>query len=335
MDRRQFLKATSTVLFAAVAGCAREKAKPPEAAGNIVSKAPDPIAEPTPEQPFRVALLSDVHVQYASSPLADRVNPKLEKAVADFQREVQPDRWLVNGDIADHGIPAEFDVFKKIMGKVTKPGRLLVNSGNHEFYDFDVTDDVSLDRFYKAFGVTTTYSSHVVAGVHIVMLGDEQWKTAPRKPDWCWITPAQMAWFEQVLTEHKEKFTVVCMHQPLNETVIGSTGENAFGGTNMAKEIYALLEKNPQVKLWFSGHTHRRIDTEGQVVVKNGVTFVGLGSTIYLLSPPTKSGERSKRDEAASQSRLLEIYSDRVVVRARDHTAARWMDDLQITIPRT
>lgn len=334
MDRRQFLTAAGMVLMASVAGCARDQAGLPDVEEAEGPLGPDSTAEPTEERPYRIALLSDVHVQPADSVMARAVNVKLEKAVADLQK-VKPDRWLANGDIADRGLTSEFEAFKKIMSKVTKPGRLLVNTGNHEFYDMQTTDDLSLERFRKAFGLKTPYSNHIIAGLHVVMLAQEQWKTAPYKPDWCWITPEQMTWFETVLDEHKERFTVVCMHQPLNETVTGSVGEGAFGGTNMAEQIYALLERHPQVRLWFSGHTHRRVEADGQVVVKKQTTFVGLGSTFYQISPSTTPGQRFKRDSDASQSRLLEIYPDRVVVRARDHVAGHWLDDLALAIPRT
>ncbi|HWI50722.1 MAG TPA: metallophosphoesterase, partial [Symbiobacteriaceae bacterium] len=216
--------------------------------------------------------------------------------------------------------------------KVAPADRVLATTGNHEFYDMETTDDVSVSRWKKAFGVDQLYTSRVFGGVHFVMLADEQWKLAPYNKDWCWITPEQITWFDRVLADHRDKTTVVCMHQPLNETVTGSQGERAFGGSNMAKEIYEILGKNPQVRLWFSGHTHRKPEVAGQVAVKNGVTFVGLGSTAYMLGP--KPGGGSGRDTEASQSRMLEIYPDRIRVLTRDHVAAGWMDALELTVQR-
>lgn len=321
INRRRFLAAASTMLTAMVTGCAGSFSLQP---------GPRDPAEPGRPRPFRVALLSDVHAQSSDG----QVNGKLRKAVADL-KPLAPDLWVANGDIADHGLPAEFEAFKQIMAGAVSPDRLVVTTGNHEFYDMETTDDVSLSRFREAFGVQTPYSSRVVNGVHFVMLADEQWKTAPYKKDWCWITPEQLRWFEQVLAAHRDKFTCVFMHQPLNETVASSYGENAFGGTNAAAELYALLKQNPQVRLWFSGHTHRALNVENQVVSKEHTTFVALGSTIYLLSPPDQAGARFKRDTGASQSRVMDIYPDKVVIHARDHTGGEWMEELKVIVART
>jgi 3',5'-cyclic-AMP phosphodiesterase len=334
MNRRRFLIGAAQVLAAMAAGCARiwpgkgGGAQPGtgSASAQPASGASQPVA-PTAERPFRAALLSDVHLQ--DEPTV--VSEKLAKAAADLQA-AGADLWVVNGDLADHGMAAEHAEFKRVIGPFAARDRLLVTTGNHEFYDMKTTDDVSIKRFTDAYGQPKPYSNAVHAGVHFVMIADEQWKTAPTNKDWCWVTPEQFAWFKQVLAEHKDKFTCVFMHQPLNDTVAGSVGEKAFGSSNMGAELHAVLAENPQVKLWFSGHTHRRLEAEQQVVRKGNTTFVALGSTIYQLKT-TGSGGRG-RDNDASQSRLLEIYPDKVVVRGRDHTEARWMDELALTIPR-
>lgn len=352
MNRRRFLKTSAAVLAAMAAGCANVPAEVQEqvraaasAAGGVTagdSPAGGPVAghvpatqdgtpSPTADRPVRVALLSDLHLQPEESGLAKTINVKLAKAVEDL-RAFGPDLWIANGDVADHGLASEMEAFKKIISKVTSLDRVMATTGNHEFYDFEVTDEVLLNRWREAFGVEQPYSSRIFGGVQFVMLADEQWQSAPYNKDWCWITPAQLQWFEQTLAAHRDRFTIVFMHQPLNETVVGSIGAKPFGGTNYAKEIYALLEQNPQVKLWFSGHTHRKLEYEGQVVEKNGITFMGLGSTIYLLGR-TADG-RNARDNTANQSRVLEIYPDRVRVRARDHVSGRWLDELERTVKR-
>ncbi|HWI51164.1 MAG TPA: metallophosphoesterase [Symbiobacteriaceae bacterium] len=330
IDRRRFLTASASVLAALVAGCARTT--PRKAIAIPPAPAPHPDAGvPVAERPIRVALMSDIHLQPEESGLAKTINVKFARAVEDL-KGMEPDLWVTNGDIADHGVSEELEAYKRIMSKVAPPDRMLMTTGNHEFYDMETTDDVSIGRWKQAFGVERPYTSRVFAGVHFVLLADEQWKTAPFNQDWCWITSEQLVWFEQVLAEHRDKTTIVFMHQPLNETVTGSQGARAFGGTNMADPLYEILARNPQVKIWFSGHTHRRLDVAGQVVEKNGITFMGLGSTIYLLGP--KPGGGTGRDTEASQSRLLEIYPDKLRVLARDHTGSRWMEELEKRITR-
>ncbi|HEY3367487.1 MAG TPA: metallophosphoesterase [Symbiobacteriaceae bacterium] len=332
LDRRRFLIAAGSILAASAFGCARVlpggaplassgKSGPGPGAGGV-----PPVPEPGAPAPFRVALFSDVHLQPGSGEMQ---NTKLQNAVNDYGA-LKPDLWLTDGDIADHGAGAEHEAFRAIIDRVAKPGHFLVTTGNHEFYDMKTTDDVSVRRFTEAYGLPKPYSSKVIGGVHFVMLADEQWQTAPYQKDWCWITPEQLRWFEQVLTEHRDSFTVVCMHQPLNDTVAASQGPRAFGSSNFGPELHELRRKNPQVKLWFSGHTHRALQAQGQVVQQEQTTFAALGSTAYLL----QTGAGVGRDPDASQSRFMEIYPDKVVIRARDHAARAWMDQLELTVPR-
>ncbi|HWI64302.1 MAG TPA: metallophosphoesterase, partial [Symbiobacteriaceae bacterium] len=272
MNRRQFIAGAGLVLAAAT-GCGRMRMKLP-ASGE------SPQREDEGPRPFRVALLSDPHTVESDSMLAVAVNGKLSRAVADY-KPIRPDLWVVNGDIADTGKSAQLDAFKKIMAGVTPLEQLLVNTGNHDFYDKEASDAEELRRFREAFGLSAPYSSRVAGGIHIVMLADEQYKTAPGAREWAWLTAEQLRWFEQVLAEHRDKFTIVCLHQPLQDTVVWSYGGNDFAGCGQLKELRAITKKNPQVKLWFSGHTHMGAEVAGNAARRDGITYVGLGSTFY------------------------------------------------------
>ena len=310
---------------------------PPAATPTAAPAAPQPAPQPAPPpvKPVTVALLSDTHIQAANSDVAKLVNPKLERALADLQA-LKPDLWLNNGDVTEDGILAQYGAFKDLISKAIPVDQLLVTTGNHDFYDFAIDDAASLRRFREVFGLPQHYTSKVVDGVHLVLLADEMRKGAPKTglPDWAWITPEQLRWFEQVLADHRDRFTAVFLHQPLQNTVAGTTGTSPFGGTGQAQELRDILGRNPQVKLWFSGHTHRRVDLENQVSKQGHTTFVALGSTAYLLGAPPGGGSGGGKDYTASQSRVMEIYPDRVVIRARDHVAKQWLDNLTVTVAR-
>jgi 3',5'-cyclic AMP phosphodiesterase CpdA len=331
-SRRQFLITAGTVLLAAT-GCARLKL--PVGASPVVP-APD-----AGDRPFRVALLSDPHTQEAGSLSAVAVNGKLARAVADY-KALKPDIWLCNGDIADTGTAAQHDAFKKVLSTVTRPEQMLVTTGNHEFYDKEASDGEELRRFTDAFGLQKPYSHRVAGGIHFVMLADEMYKQAPKNGDWAWLTPEQLRWFEQVLAENRDKFTVVCLHQPLQDTIVWSFGNNNFAGCGQISEIRAIVKKNPQVKLWLSGHTHMGAEIPGNIATKDGVAYVGLGSTFYQFTPSEApedqggwpGGSGFRKDLSASESRFLEVWPDRVVVKARDHARQAWIDSQALTILR-
>lgn len=335
LNRRQFLISAATVL-AVASGCARPG---PGSAPSPGEPKPD-TREEGPKPLLTVALLSDPHTVAQDAPYAGGINGKLADAVADY-KPMKPDLWLVNGDITDRGKPAEYAEFKRLMTKGSKETQWLVNTGNHDFYDPDASDEEELRRFMDAFGLKTPYSNRVVGDLHIVMLATEQWKTAPGPKEWAWLTPRQLEWFGQVLTEHSDKWTMVCLHQPLQESVFWSHGSsNTFAGCGQAAELRALLRQNPQVKLWLSGHTHMGAEIEGNVVQQQGVTFMGLGSTFYQFVPSQAPEDLAsfggfKKDLSSNQSRWLEFWPDKVVIRARDHAQKAWMDQYQVELKRT
>lgn len=305
--RRQFIVGAATALAAA--------------AGSRLLLPGQGEASTQTGQPLRVALLSDTHVQSLTSPLAIPVNGKLMRAVADL-RQFRPDLWLCNGDVTDHGYVGEYEAFRAIMGKAAGPGQLLVTTGNHEFYDRKATDQESLQRFRDAVPGAAPYRSRLAGPVHLVLLATERWKTAPYCPDWAWLSDEQLAWFDRVLTAHREKPTLVFLHQPLAGTVLGTEEE---GNVAQEQQLRSILHRHPQVRLWFSGHTHFPLDQPGQIVTQDRCTFVALGSTFYLIKP-------SGKDAGASQSRLLEVFPDRVSIRVRDHARRSWFDRCEFSV---
>jgi Icc protein len=284
-------------------------------------------------RPIRIAFLSDPHTQaipHATS------TAKLRKAVADY-RALRPDLWVVNGDVTDHGLPAEYETFFQVMQEEAgAKARLLCTTGNHEFYDKGTPDAEEIRRFCSAFRQEKPYSNLKIGGIHLVMLADEMWNDAPKNPDWAWLTAEQVAWFDKVLAENKELFTVVCLHQPLQNTLLWTHGGNNFAGCGQEKELKAILARNPQVKVWFSGHTHQRIDAEAKDVRIGQTRFLALGSTFYqLFYDESKTGWPYRQDLQASQSRLMEIWPDRIDLKVRDHGAGVWLNELALTWPRT
>ena len=342
--RRQFLALGTTVVAGVVLGWGRRAGGPglpgEAQAAQVGAADPLPLPEPgartdaNPERPLVIALLSDTHTQPADGYFARTINAKIGQALVDLQ-QFQPDLWIVDGDVTDHGLPGEYAAFGDLVRRGGIGDRLLVSAGNHEFYAAAASDLECRRRFREAFGLPETYCNHVHGGLHFVMLADEQYKSAPRNPDWAWITPEQLRWFERVLTEHRDRFTIVSLHQPLQETVAGTWADDGFAGSGQAAELRAIWRRNPQIRLWLSGHTHYRLELAGQVDWQRRTLFAALGSTCYQYVTAAGAAPSGRIDRSASQSRVLEVWSDRAVLRARDHEAGRWLDDLAVTIPRT
>lgn len=320
MRRREFLAAAAATATAVLTGCTAAPTTP----------APTPEAGESGPRPVRVLLLSDPHTQEGRHSLTAA---KLRDALDEY-KALKPDLLIVNGDVTDRGYVAEYETFfESVRSSLGAKLPIAITTGNHEFYDKEASDETELARFLAASGQKTPYSALKVAGVHFVLLATEMWKTAPKNPEWSWLTPAQLEWFEQTLAANRDIFTIVLLHQPLQDTVIWSHGGNDFGGSGQVKELKAILAKNPQVKLWLSGHTHQRIEAESNTAQIGETRFLSLGSTAYQIYLDA-NGQAKDRDWEASQSRLLEIWPDRIELKSRDHQAKQWLDQVALTLPK-
>ena len=65
----------------------------------------------------------------------------------------------------------------------------------------------------------------------------------------------QFNWLSQMLDESKDKYVVLTSHHPLENLFYGSVPEEASDPA-LEEEVRRLLEKHPNVILWFSGHVH-------------------------------------------------------------------------------
>jgi len=65
----------------------------------------------------------------------------------------------------------------------------------------------------------------------------------------------QFEWLTQVLAASKDKYVVLSSHHPL-ENLFNGYVPDEIAPPALEKEVHALLEKYPNVILWFSGHVH-------------------------------------------------------------------------------
>lgn len=136
---------------------------------------------------------------------------------------------------------------------------------------------------------------------------------------------------EAAADEGPRPFRVALLSDP--HTVVSAGGNGKFG--QALAELKAIMKQHPQIKLWLSGHTHMGAAIAGNVARKDGITYVGLGSTCYQFVPATgKDAVYSgfAKDLSACESRMLEVWPDRMVIRARNHAQKAWLDDQELTI---
>jgi 3',5'-cyclic AMP phosphodiesterase CpdA len=65
----------------------------------------------------------------------------------------------------------------------------------------------------------------------------------------------QFEWLAELLESSKDKYVVLSSHHPL-ENLFNGYVPDEIAPPALEKEVLALLEKYPNVILWFSGHVH-------------------------------------------------------------------------------
>lgn len=292
------------------------------------------------EQPLlQVPVISDTHV--------NKDNPKAAENLVrtlDDLKNVAPnyDAIAVDGDMTEGGFLQEYQAFNQILNDHKVPGaQPFIVMGNHEWFEptYDKTSsitDAEIEQRFMSFQnnpVQNVYFDQWIKGYHFIALsGEESYntliplsKTIPNILDRAYISDAQYKWLADKLAESSNdpaKPVFVFLHQPIENTVYGSMRWNA--GFDDLTRLMPLLKKYPQVIL-FSGHSHYILN-HPKSVYEDGFTMVNTASTSYTWF----------EDGAVpnlSQGWLMNVYSDRVELKAREFSNGTWIKTVTIPIP--
>ncbi|MFM9369833.1 DUF4073 domain-containing protein [Streptomyces sp. Da 82-17] len=339
MDRRSVL---TTAVGAVALGAAAQI--PASAASPASAAAGAPAADAGLVTRFNV--ISDIQGDLADLDVAlkdlSAVNPR-SSGIA------------VAGDITPRGYDFEYAEVTRAFAKHTLP-RTAWAIGNHEFYvpkwaDPDTlaqstwpngtTEDSLFKSFYTFAGRNKVYAEHDFGGIPVLAIGTEKYMHYHDSALWdeVWLSDEQFAWLEDRLRywQGRRRPVMVVTHHPLPNTVSGSRNKLYLKDYLQADRLLALLGRHRDAFL-FCGHTHwdlnlsdwyvRRVvpgtaNPEGFNVVNTGAIQTGWtdnGTGGEVTVPGT-----------FNQGLQVDVYRDRVVVRARDFAKSAWIK--QITVP--
>ncbi|MFD2171583.1 metallophosphoesterase family protein [Tumebacillus lipolyticus] len=288
---------------------------------------------------LKFAAFSDTHVMDAWNIDPYKRTHKFTHALRDI-KAFQPDFLVINGDLSN-GREQDLKRLKSIL-KANGNYRLFPSMGNHEYYyqweNSKWNDEKAKAQFQQMFGLKQLYYDHFEKGAHFIHLSPEQYMPMQKQiGEAAWLSDKQIEWFEKTLLASQAP-TFVFLHQPLDNTV-GKTDPGV--SAVQTEKLLAIAKRHPQV-VWFSGHSHVSVTSPTEVVEKEGITFVGLGSVYQPIELVKKrsvgeanQGESSFRvDQFKSESRFVTLYRDRIVIRARLHHNNSWGDQHVIRLKR-
>ncbi|MCL6455109.1 MAG: metallophosphoesterase [Alicyclobacillus sp.] len=260
---------------------------------------------------IRFAVLSDLHFMVWKETHAPvEWVPTLEHALEDLTG-LGPDFLVINGDLTN-GKERDYELAMRIIRR-TCPLPVMYTMGNHEYYGYYEDEPFSFEgareRFLRHTGQDAIYYSRDIAGFSFLFLSTERY--TPDLKDAGWLSNEQLAWLDRELGRTERRPVYAFFHQPLNGTVANSAETCC-----QSDELRQILRKYPGV-LWFTGHTHCRMDRSDQLVEQDGTWFIG-GGCVCGDTP---------------QSRWVEVYPDRTVLRIRDHMQDNWVSGFDAVIP--
>lgn len=155
------------------------------------------------------------------------------------------DALLVTGDIADHGLPAEYDLARELLATTRFP--VLTCPGNHDVRDNfrrafpngreDGQDDGPVNRVHHLAGATFAMCDSSIPGRDDGILDD-----------------TTITWLDKVLSDAPvDEPAFVCFHHPPTTLHIPLVDEIRQFGENRLAE---LVDRHPQVAEVLCGHAH-------------------------------------------------------------------------------
>ena len=284
MDRRTFLGATTFLLSSFPSN------------DRLFADSPNDVI-------LRFAVMSDIH--FPANPEAEEVK-RFDRALQ-FMYEwskKQPyssfDALLVAGDVSNHGIADEINIFKSHLDSGIHEGtQKILCMGNHEFYGGDKK------LWQKTFELTPN-DHYKMNGYHVIALSPE--RGSCQDGDYLYAIDWLKTELDAAVADTPDRPIFMIQHYHITPTVYGSRDEDNWG----TKDLFDLLQQYPQV-VNFSGHSHYPIN-DPRSAWQGQFSAFGTGTLSYF----EMSGGRYEKFPAgfhdAAQFYVVEVHRDHSVV---------------------
>lgn len=212
-----------------------------------------------------LSLYGGTHIVVLGDPHLAGKHPQMKEEVLEHINQWKDvDMVVAMGDLCSKtGTVEEYTYVKTYFSKLKKP--LSVITGNHDFIYMDELDsndklqhaskeiqEAKLKRFQTTFNLPKLYYSMVKESYLLLFLSADDPNHLAE------LSKEQLAWLEQELQSHPKMPTIVFFHAPLENTL--ETYNRWVNTPNFVaqpkKKIHELLQANPQLFLWVSGHTN-------------------------------------------------------------------------------
>ncbi len=234
---------------------------------------------------LRIAQITDSHLFADSSQKLnglDTLNSlqQVMQAVLDSQ----PELIIFSGDLVDRPEAAAYFAVKSVLDLSTVPVFCL--PGNHDDPDL-LKETLSSEKIHNDF-------STLVNNWQLLFLNSYQPNTHAGK-----LGDNQLQMLDRHLRKHSEYSALICLHHP--PVPIHSSWMDAMG-LEQSEELFAVVDRHPQVKAVIWGHIHQQFNQ-----TRNGVKLLGTPSTCVQFMP---GASQFCLDNKPPGYRWLELYEN-------------------------
>lgn len=279
-----------------------------------------------------LSLYGGTHIVVFGDPHLPGKHPQMKEEVLEHINEWKDvDMVVAMGDLCSKtGTVEEYTYVKTYFSKLKKS--LSVITGNHDFIYMDELDsndklqhaskeiqEAKLKRFQTTFNLPKLYYSMVKESYLLLFLSADDPNHLAE------LSKEQLSWLEQELQSHPKMPTIVFFHAPLDNTL--ETYNRWVNTPNFVaqpkKKIHELLQANPQLFLWVSGHTHTSAKEASFASKVNQYEHV---TNIH--------NSDMNKDIIWTNSLFLE--ENFVSIKTYDHSKQEWIDtlDRHIAVPK-
>jgi len=261
-------------------------------------------------------VLADVHME---SNNLDRYTG-LNKGMRDIRGGTAPsDALVLLGDNTMNGQVIEYLLLYLQLAVYSRAKNTVVAMGNHDINPSVINSiDTAVERhnlFYNAYTGSKNdkpYYYKIINGYYFIVLGDE----LGYEDTTALISPEQLAWLADTmaLAAADGKPVFVFCHQPFNDKFFRPVG--GLGAQSDA--VWDIVNAYKNV-FFFSGHLHAPVTYFG--AVQNG--------NVWLVDLPTFLSDENNMGLGYQ----IEVYPNRVALRARNYIEGEWLQTNQYVVP--
>lgn len=271
---------------------------------------------------FTAALVSDTHLDHREYVLQGTFSYGL-KHINKIGSDI--DALVVTGDITNYGDVESLDTYYKLLGKYSPTKNIVTVSGNHDIghvedrdHDTARADFISKLNAFMGTDYENIYYTTTINGYKFIVLGDEgeRW-------DHFTISDEQKAFLDAELkaSENDGKPVFVCCHWPMQ----GENGEpvvwDESGVQDQIYHVREIVEKYHNV-FWLSGHMHEGLNSS-DMTDRLGVRWANTTNGVNYVNLPTYGLVNQYGVFWPASGAIMEVYSDRVVFRARNYLTGK------------